>query len=63
LGCNGGDSYEAFDWIKNNYITDETCSPYQARGYDSGLRCIEKGVCKNCNEDGECWGEKEGKIY
>lgn len=27
-GCSGGDSFEAFEFIFNYFITDETCSPY-----------------------------------
>lgn len=28
LGCHGGSSYLSYEWIYNNYITDETCSIY-----------------------------------
>ena len=27
-GCHGGNAYNAYEWIKSNYITDETCAIY-----------------------------------
>jgi C1A family cysteine protease len=27
-GCNGGNAYNGYKWISENYITDETCSIY-----------------------------------
>ena len=47
-GCTGGSSLRAYEWIKNNYITDETCSPYQARGKTNGLECSPILKCKEC---------------
>jgi len=38
-GCQGGSSYSAYKYIADNYITDETCSPYQALGWTNGLEC------------------------
>lgn len=38
-GCHGGSTKNAFKWIKENNITDETCSPYQAHGWNNGLEC------------------------
>ena len=38
-GCHGGDARTAYEWIHNNNITDETCSPYQALGHDNGIGC------------------------
>ena len=36
-GCNGGWHLLAFKWIQENGVTDETCSPYRARGHNNGL--------------------------
>jgi cathepsin X len=47
-GCHGGDSSIAYEWIHKNNITDETCSPYQALGYSTGLPCSSEVKCKNC---------------
>jgi cathepsin X len=47
-GCGGGDPRNAYKWIKENNITDETCSPYQAFGHDNGLECSAMIKCKNC---------------
>lgn len=38
-GCHGGSIEGAHDYIYNNNITDETCSPYQAYGHDNGIGC------------------------
>jgi len=54
-GCHGGSSYSAFKWIQENYITDETCAIYQARGLDNGLKCSPMSYCKNCNPGEACF--------
>ena len=36
-------------------MTDETCSPYRARGHDNGLKCANTTVCKNCNPTEPCF--------
>lgn len=28
LGCHGGEPYNAFEWMAENEVTDETCSIY-----------------------------------
>jgi cathepsin X len=48
-GCDGSWSLSAYEWIKNNNITDETCSVYQARGISNGLECSPIIKCKNCS--------------
>ena len=35
-GCHGGYALNAFEWMSENEITDETCSIYRARGHDNG---------------------------
>ena len=36
----------AFQWIHENYITDETCSVYRARGWENGYGCANTTFCK-----------------
>jgi len=63
LGCHGGDSFNAFEWIYNNEITDETCSLYQGRGHDNGIECAPIVKCKNCNPHEPCFVPDEYPIY
>lgn len=64
LGCHGGDARTAYEWISKNNITDETCSPYQAKGHDNGIGCSSEIKCKNCrHSDGKCWAQERAKIY
>jgi len=48
LGCHGGEAYNAFEWMANNEVTDETCSIYRARGLDNGQVCSAMNKCRNC---------------
>lgn len=56
-GCDGGDAKNAYEWIHNNNITDETCSPYQAYGHDNGVGCSAQIKCKNCMPNRGCWAQ------
>lgn len=62
-GCDGGDAIIAYEWIFNNNITDETCSPYQAFGHDNGLGCSAEIKCRNCLPGKGCWAQERAKIY
>lgn len=62
-GCDGGDTKDAYEWIFNNNITDETCSPYQAYGHDNGVGCTAEIKCKNCMPRQGCWAQERAKIY
>lgn len=62
-GCHGGDARTAYEWIHNNNITDETCSPYQAYGHDNGVGCSSMIKCKNCFPQKGCWAQERAKIY
>lgn len=63
-GCHGGSLVEAYLWIKNNNITDSTCSPYQALDTQAGLGCSSKLKCINCEYNPkECDPQLRGKIY
>lgn len=47
-GCHGGDPLHAYEYIHDKYISDETCSIYQAKGHDDGIGCSSEILCKNC---------------
>lgn len=63
LGCDGGDPRQAYEWIHQNNITDETCSPYQAFGHTNGLGCSSEIKCKNCAPFKGCDAQPRAKIY
>eukprot|EP00828_Plagiopyla_frontata_P014121 TRINITY_DN1861_c0_g1_i4.p1 TRINITY_DN1861_c0_g1~~TRINITY_DN1861_c0_g1_i4.p1 ORF type:complete len:405 (+),score=48.83 TRINITY_DN1861_c0_g1_i4:51-1265(+) len=46
-GCHGGLPVLVYEYLTANYITDETCSPYQAWGHDDGLPCSDEMICQN----------------
>ena len=54
-GCHGGEAYNAFQWMNENEITDETCSIYRARGLDNGQTCSSMQICRNCNPGEACF--------
>lgn len=62
-GCHGGEAYNAFEWMHNNEVTDETCAIYRARGHDNGAQCSQQLVCENCSHNGGCWAQDNYKIY
>ena len=63
LGCHGGEPVNAYSYIYNNYITDETCSIYTARGHDNGHECSSMVKCKNCDPHEPCYIPDEYPIY
>ncbi len=63
-GCHGGSSLIAYKWISENYITDETCTPYRARGHDNGAKCSNTIKCKDCPGNGDdCFVPDTYRIY
>ena len=62
-GCSGGWPFLAFKWIKDNGITDNTCSPYQALGYRNGLDCSSQVECMECTQQGCSAKNKFQKYY
>eukprot|EP00352_Strombidinopsis_acuminata_P002866 CAMPEP_0176379114 /NCGR_PEP_ID=MMETSP0126-20121128/30132_1 /TAXON_ID=141414 ORGANISM="Strombidinopsis acuminatum, Strain SPMC142" /NCGR_SAMPLE_ID=MMETSP0126 /ASSEMBLY_ACC=CAM_ASM_000229 /LENGTH=617 /DNA_ID=CAMNT_0017741763 /DNA_START=16 /DNA_END=1869 /DNA_ORIENTATION=+ len=62
-GCHGGSHYEAFKWMSENEITDETCSIYRARGHDNGQVCSAMQSCRNCYPGEACYIPKHYYIY
>lgn len=45
----------AFRWIHENNITDETCAIYKATGRKEGEVCNDQQICKNCMPGKGCW--------
>jgi len=37
-GCDGGNGYTAYDWTMRNTITEDSCSNYQALGWEDATR-------------------------
>eukprot|EP00743_Colponemidia_sp_Colp-15_P001856 GILK01002024.1.p1 GENE.GILK01002024.1~~GILK01002024.1.p1 ORF type:complete len:619 (+),score=71.23 GILK01002024.1:45-1859(+) len=61
--CHGGEPSNAYQFIADKGITDETCAPYQAKGQESGLTCSTDAVCKNCEPGGKCWAQETYHQY
>jgi cathepsin X len=62
-GCKGGGPLHAYQWIQANNITDETCSPFQARGHTNGLKCSATSRCKTCDSNGVCSVPESYFVY
>jgi cathepsin X len=62
-GCHGGNSIYAYQWINENYATDETCAIYQARGWDNGIGCSAMSRCRNCAPGEACEIPESYYIY
>lgn len=62
-GCFGGEALTATKWIAENNITDETCSIYQAKGWNNGLDCSSMTKCQNCAPGQGCWAQENAHIY
>jgi len=63
-GCYGGDAYQAFAWMHDNDVPDETCSNYQASGHTTGLKCSPEITCLTCwGFDKKCFVPKDYPVY
>ena len=62
-GCHGGNAYNGYKWIHENYITDETCSIYMARGWDNGEECSAMTKCRNCEPGEACYVPEQYYVY
>ena len=62
-GCHGGDSLQAYQWMHDNDITDETCAPYQALSWQEGLQCNATALCAECFPDKPCLQPKTFNKY
>ncbi|CAD8079100.1 unnamed protein product [Paramecium primaurelia] len=58
-GCTSGTALNAYQYIKDNWIPDETCTNYVARKEE----CNEMAICKNCLEGMGCWAQHDYYIY
>jgi len=54
-GCQSGDQSYAWEYIKHNNITDETCSVFVAGGHDNGETCSSARRCKACPVGSPCF--------
>lgn len=63
LGCHGGYALDSNKWIYENYITDETCSIYQARGWTNGQGCSAMSYCRDCKPGQACFIPEKYYIY
>lgn len=61
-GCKGGSVLSALKFIHDGFIVDETCAPYLALGRESGLKCNNFSICKDCTEK-KCWAVKKFNKY
>lgn len=54
-GCDGGNGYTAYDWTMRNTITEDSCSNYQALGWEDANKV-------DCDPEG-CWTPKKYWTY
>lgn len=63
-GCSGGSPLRALKYIHENQITDDSCSPYRARGHLNGYQCSNTARCKDCPGNGDnCFVPDEYNVY
>jgi len=62
-GCNGGSALNSYQFIYENYITDETCSIYQGRGWTNGLGCSPMSFCRDCSPGQACFIPEKYRTY
>lgn len=63
LGCWGGWSLNAYKWMHENYITDETCAIYRGRGWTNGIACSNITICRNCAPHEPCYVPDKYQEY
>jgi len=63
MGCHGGEPYNAYAWMSENEVTDETCSIYRARGLDNGEECSSMNICRNCSPGEACFIPDQYLVY
>eukprot|EP00128_Syssomonas_multiformis_P009207 Colp12_sorted_trinity150504_noHs@5723 len=69
-GCEGGDAYEVFEYMRLHGLPDETCQPYKAADYtqygNDAKDCPAMGRCMNCmpiNGTYQCWPVENPVMY
>ncbi|QDZ20798.1 papain cysteine protease [Chloropicon primus] len=63
-GCHGGSAQNAFSFMYEHGIPDETCAPYIASspGWWSEEDCWDT-LCRTCDRHGNCYLTNDGKRY
>eukprot|EP01135_Chromosphaera_perkinsii_P011370 Nk52_evm15s2391 gene=Nk52_evmTU15s2391 len=49
-GCHGGSAMDAYEYIRTQGITDDSCSNYRAIDQE----CTPINICRNCDPNGKC---------
>lgn len=49
--------------MRENEVSDETCSIYLARGWTNGAPCTDFVKCGDCVEHKGCWDQKTYSRY
>ena len=64
-GCDGGNDFFAYQYMINNGITEESCTNYQALGWDNSteVKCDSTWICRNCDPQGNCWTPSSYWLY
>eukprot|EP00397_Hematodinium_sp_SG-2012_P008357 GEMP01008415.1.p1 GENE.GEMP01008415.1~~GEMP01008415.1.p1 ORF type:complete len:643 (+),score=90.31 GEMP01008415.1:60-1988(+) len=62
-GCSGGALLHTLQYIHDNGVPDETCTPYLGRGRDTGEVCLRSTTCSTCGSDGSCQIIPERHMY
>jgi len=62
-GCHGGNPALAFEYIHKYSIAHETCSNFQALGWDTGLGCSDQIKCNDCDGNNKCGVPDSYPIY
>jgi len=62
-GCGGGSHHLAYEYIHNYSISHESCSNYQANGWNTGLDCSDLIKCQECDSEGHCSVPDSYPIY
>jgi cathepsin X len=62
--CHGGEPADAYEYIRQNGIPDETCAPYLAIDQE----CTPENICKNCDydlsqPDAKCKAQESYPLY
>lgn len=62
-GCHGGDHITLYQYIFENYVTDETCAPYVALSHYEGRKCTPQAICNECTPGSGCAVPKKYNQY
>eukprot|EP01084_Bolivina_argentea_P224344 379394_1 len=62
-GCHGGDPDNAYEYMRTDGITSETCAPYEAVGHDTGRKCDGQARCRNCSPGSGCVAQLPHQVW